>query len=160
MDITLLEDTAQRVAKPLIANHRTLATAESCTGGLIASALVSVPGVSEVFMEGCVSYANEAKMRTLSVKEETLAQYGAVSEQTAREMAQGIRAYAGTDFGIATTGVAGPGGGTKEKPVGLVYIACASASATLVRKLNLSGTRAQIRLEAARQALALLEEIG
>ena len=104
----------------------TVTTVESCTGGLLAGRLVNVPGVSEVFKQGFVTYSNEAKQRVLGVKEETLRQYGAVSRETAEEMAAGGAAAAGTSACVAITGLAGPGGGSPEKPVGLVYLAVES----------------------------------
>ena len=111
------------VAKLLVEKDLKVATAESCTGGMVASALIDYPGISSVFLEGCVTYSNESKIKRLGVKEETLNKYGAVSEETAIEMAKGIAEGLGADIGLSTTGVAGPGGGTDEKPVGLVYTA-------------------------------------
>ena len=105
-----------------------ITTAESCTGGLVAATIVNVSGASEVFQAGFVTYANEAKEKELGVKSETLQTYGAVSEKTAKEMAIGCAAHAKAQVGISTTGIAGPGGGTAEKPVGLVYIGCAVRS--------------------------------
>lgn len=116
---TSLEDV---LGAMLIEKKLTIATAESCTGGLLSGRLINYPGISEVFMEGAVTYSNEAKMNRLGVKKETLESYGAVSSETAAEMAKGIAKTAGTNIGVSTTGVAGPGGGTKEKPVGLVYV--------------------------------------
>jgi len=123
---------------------------------MIASKLVSVPGISGCLKEGLVTYSNEAKMKRLGVKAETLAAFGAVSENTAREMAEGVRLTSGADLGIATTGVAGPDGGTPECPVGLVFIAVASKNNTIIRKLQLSGSRERIRNAAALQALDTL----
>lgn len=145
------------VCASLLKEHRrTLAVAESCTGGMIASKLVSVPGISEWLTEGLVTYSNESKMRRLGVKRETLDAFGAVSEETAWEMAEGVRLSSGSDIGIATTGVAGPGGGTPRHPVGLVYIALASQTGTYVRRLQLSGSRERIRNAATLQALDIL----
>ena len=134
----------------------TVATAESCTGGLVAAKLVNYPGISAALGEAHVTYANEAKVRYCGVKEETLAAYGAVSEQTAREMAQGLREKSGADIAAATTGIAGPGGGTKEKPVGLVYVACASRHGVTVERLQLNGSRERVRNLAALKALDLI----
>lgn len=134
----------------------TLATAESCTGGMLASRIIDVPGVSEVFKAGFVTYANEAKQNLIGVKEETLAQFGAVSEQTAREMVLGAIKAAKADMAIATTGIAGPGGGTKEKPVGLVYIACGSADDIIVERCLFSGSRKEIRQASVEHALGML----
>lgn len=155
---------ASVIVDRLASKNMTVATAESCTGGLIASSIVDIAGASDCFNEGYITYSNEAKMRNLSVKESTLMQYGAVSTQTAKEMAMGVRKKAHADFGIASTGIAGPGGGSPEKPVGLVYIACAYDDKCQVRQLNLSGDRSQVRHQAADEALRLLsdcmDEIG
>ena len=149
------------VVSLLLESGETLATVESCTGGLIAKRLTDLPGVSAVYLGGAVTYANEAKERMVGVKHETLAAHGAVSEETAREMAEGIRAALGADYGIATTGIAGPGGGTPEKPVGTVYIAVASKAETRVKRLNLPPMRDReyIRTASATNALALLLEL-
>lgn len=141
------------IAKILISKNLTISTAESCTGGLIASRLVNYPGISSVFMEGSVTYSNEAKVNRLKVKKETLESFGAVSEETAREMAEGIAKTSGTNIGLSTTGIAGPGGGTDEKPVGLVYVGLYINGYIQARKLELSGDRATIRNKAAATAL-------
>ena len=135
----------------------TLATAESCTGGLIAKRVTDLAGCSDVFLGGCVTYANEAKEKLIGVSHETLEKYGAVSEQTAREMAKGVRLALGADVGIATTGIAGPGGGTPEKPVGTVYVAVSTAEGERVKLLNLSPKRSRefIRICAATNAMSL-----
>ncbi|MDF2699870.1 MAG: damage-inducible protein CinA [Haloplasmataceae bacterium] len=124
----------------------TIACAESCTGGMISSYLVDVPGSSIVFLEGMVTYSNEAKISRLGVKEETLDKFGAVSEETAFEMAKGIVLKSGANIGIVTTGIAGPGGGTDEKPVGLVYTAICYKDKVLVFKNIYNGDRYKIRL--------------
>ncbi len=129
----------------LLENNITIATAESCTGGLISEMLTDVPGISKVFMGGAVTYSNEAKMEYLGVKEQTLKAYGAVSRETAAEMAEGIRKRLKTDIGISVTGIAGPGGGTDEKPVGLVYVGLSSDGGTITKELRLSGNRKKIR---------------
>ena len=139
-------------------NGATLAVAESCTGGMIGELITSVSGASEVYGFGFITYANEAKEQILGVKHETLEKYGAVSGETAREMAEGIRKTACSDIGLATTGIAGPGGGTPEKPVGLVYIAAASDKGTVVERLDLGGSRERIRRSAALSALMLLKK--
>lgn len=141
------------VANTLIERNLTIALAESCTGGLIASKLVNCPGISSVFMEGAVTYSNDAKMRRLKVKAETLDKYGAVSEETAREMALGIQEAAKADIGISVTGIAGPDGGTPEKPVGLVYVGLCIKGDVKVKKLMLSGNREKIRNRTAIEAL-------
>ena len=133
----------------------TISTAESCTGGMIASKLIEVPGISENFIEGIVSYSNEAKIKRLKVKKETLEKYGAVSEEVAREMLAGLN----TDIGISTTGIAGPGGGTKNKPVGLVYIGIKVKDEVKVFKRELKGDRNKIRQRAMMHALYNLLKI-
>lgn len=141
------------VAKLLLVQKRTIAVAESCTGGEISSQLVRYPGISEVFMEGCVTYTNEAKMKRLGVSAQTLEKFGAVSEETAKEMAEGIARTSGASIGIATTGVAGPDGGTEEKPVGLVYIGIYNNGAAEAREFHFVGNRNKIRERATFQAL-------
>ena len=145
----------EKLLKLLLKNNFTLTTAESCTGGLIASRVVDVPGASAALMQGLVTYSNEAKTRYLGVREETLRAHGAVSEETAFEMACFGAKTAQTNVCLASTGIAGPGGGTPEKPVGLVYIAASCEGKCLVKKLRLSGTRRQIREQAAEAALLL-----
>lgn len=147
------------VAKLLIEKKLTIATAESCTGGMIASTLINYPGISEVFLEGAVTYSNEAKHKRLGVKNETLDKYGAVSEETAREMAIGIAKTAGTDVSIVTTGIAGPEGGTDEKPVGLVYIGVYVSGEVKVKKYIFNGNRSRIRLQATMMSLDMLRRI-
>lgn len=138
--------------------HYTVTTAESCTGGLLAGTILNVSGASSVFNEGYITYSNEAKERILDVSPETLCQYGAVSEETAREMAFGASRVAQADVGLSTTGIAGPTGGTKEKPVGLIYVACCIKGKIFVKKLQLNGTREENRNEAVRKTLELLNE--
>lgn len=138
-------DLQTATVKELIRKKVTIATAESCTGGLVSERITEVPGASEIFGCGICSYANEIKHRVLGVSKETLAKYGAVSEQTAREMAAGVRKLAGADIGVSTTGIAGPGGGTPEKPVGLVYIGIESDKLTTVLELKLNYHKADER---------------
>ncbi|NPB04812.1 MAG: CinA family protein [Aquificae bacterium] len=126
----------------------TVATAESCTGGLLASTLVSVPGSSDYFKGSVVAYSNEVKEKVLGVSPETLKLHGAVSAQTAREMAEGVRRLLGTDFGLSTTGIAGPGGGTPQKPVGLTYMALSAPDDILVFREVFPYDRNQNRLSA------------
>ena len=152
-DNTSLEEV---VSKLLVEKNLTIAVSESCTGGMVSSTLINYPGISSVFMEGCVTYSNEAKMNRLGVKKETLDKYGAVSEETAREMAQGIAKNFNTDIGLSTTGVAGPGGGTDEKPVGLVYVGIYIKGKTIVKKFNFIGDRQKIRI---RTTKCLLNEL-
>ncbi len=140
------DDTIEEVVvKQLIEKNITVSTCESCTGGLVASAITDIPGSSAIFGSGFVTYANEAKMNLVGVKKETLDAFGAVSEQTAREMARGAREKAGSDIAVSATGIAGPGGGTADKPVGLVYIAIADKNGETVKRLNLTGNRDRIR---------------
>lgn len=151
-------DVSELIGK-LVSKGLSVATAESCTGGLIASSIVDVPGASDCFNEGYVTYSNEAKMKNLGVKDSTLTAYGAVSYETATEMAKGVRKKAKADFGISSTGIAGPGGGSPKKPVGLVYVGCAfGQDQCKVLELHLKGDRTQVRQAAANEALKLLEE--
>ena len=135
---------------------KTLALAESCTGGFIANQITNVPGASEIFPGGIVAYSNDAKKKFLGVRAKTLAGHGAVSEAVARAMAEGALKKFGADFAIAVTGIAGPGGGTKSKPVGTVFIALAGGGETVVeRKLN-PLDREQFKQATANQALKML----
>ncbi|WP_297417801.1 competence/damage-inducible protein A [Clostridium sp.] len=147
------------VAKLLIERNLTISTAESCTGGMIASSLINYPGISEVFLEGAVTYSNEAKHNRLGVSNETLNKYGAVSEETAKEMAIGIAQTAQTDVSIVTTGIAGPEGGTEEKPVGLVYIGVYVQGEVTVQRCIFKGNRSKVRLQATITGLDMLRRI-
>lgn len=143
----------------LKANKMTVSTAESCTGGMISSALTAVPGMSECYGYGVVTYANEAKEKMLGVKAETLESYGAVSEQTACEMALGAVKLSGADVAVSVTGIAGPGGGTDQKPVGLVYIGFADKTGKCVAYKNLfGGDRNSVREQTVITALKVLIE--
>lgn len=146
------------VGKLLRERHQTLAVAESCTGGLVASKITDAPGASDYFLTGVVAYANETKMRLLHVPAEIIEQHGAVSEECARAMAEGVRADSKADYGIATTGIAGPGGGTEEKPVGLVFIAIADANGTFVLRQYWPGNREQFKQRVSQMALGLLRK--
>ncbi|MGC8861431.1 MAG: competence/damage-inducible protein A [Armatimonadota bacterium] len=151
------DQTLERVVVgSLIARKTTLAVAESCTGGLVASRITDVPGSSAAFLEGVVSYSNESKRKLLGVPSELLDRHGAVSEEVARAMAEGIRKTSGADFGLSTTGIAGPTGATPGKPVGLVYIALADADGTCAQRHQFGGSRADIKLRASQAALDLL----
>ena len=144
------------VVRLLVERKQTLALAESCTGGCLAHCVTNVPGASAVFPGGVVAYSNAAKRTFLGVRAGTLARHGAVSEAVAREMAAGARKKFGADFAMAVTGIAGPGGGTKSKPVGTVFIALADGCETVVeRKMNPSG-REQFKRDTADQALKML----
>lgn len=136
--------------------EQTISTAESCTGGHLASAITAVPGSSKSFLGGVVAYDNAVKMHQLGVGKTTLARFGAVSEQTACEMADGVRNALKTEIGVSTTGVAGPDGGTAEKPVGLVWIGLADAYGVRAHRLQLRGGRASIQARAATHALGLV----
>ena len=136
---------ARDVVKFLISNEKTIATAESCTAGLIAATIGDFPGVSAVFNEGFITYSNEAKEKILGVPHELLEKHGAVSHEVCQAMAEGVCARTGADIGIATTGIAGPDGGTKEKPVGLVYIGFSVYGKTTVYKYIFSGNRNKVR---------------
>ncbi|MGN0026259.1 MAG: competence/damage-inducible protein A [Clostridium sp.] len=146
------------VAELLCEKSFSIATAESCTGGMIASTLISYPGISKVFKEGAVTYSNEAKIKRLGVSEETLNKFGAVSKETAKEMAEGMARVANTDIAISTTGLAGPDGGTDEKPVGLVYIGIFIKGKIIVEKFNFTGDREAVRRKATMNALNILRK--
>lgn len=145
----------EQVVRLLQERRFTITTAESCTGGLIAGTLVNVAGASDVLCEAYVTYSNEAKQRLVGVGAETLEQFGAVSGQTAYEMAAGAARAAGADVALSSTGIAGPGGGTPEKPVGLVYIGCCVQGKVKVRELHFHGDRMQNRMHTVEEALKL-----
>ena len=144
------------VTKKLIAGRHTVATAESCTGGMIGELLTIMPGSSAAFMGGAITYSNAEKVRQLGVREATLAAHGAVSEETVREMAAGARERFGTQLAVAVSGVAGPDGGTPDKPVGTVWLALASATGITTKKLSWPGSRDQVRTLSAWWALKLI----
>jgi len=141
------------VSKLLIKNKLTISIAESCTGGLVSSTFINYPGISSVFVEGCVTYSNESKINRLGVNHNTLDIYGAVSEETAIEMVEGIAKNFNTNVAISTTGIAGPGGGSIEKPVGLVYIGIYINGNTTVKKYIFNGNREEIRIQATKNAI-------
>jgi len=150
----------QRVGDVLRENDATVAVAESCTGGLVGSLLTDVPGSSDYFDRGLVTYSYDAKLQHLGVARETLDDHGAVSEPVAREMARGVRDVAGTTWGVATTGIAGPSGGTDEKPVGTVFVGVAYAgewgtqsSDSTVSRYEFDGDRLAVKERIARRAL-------
>ncbi len=146
----------EKIVSVLARRGQSVSTAESCTGGLLAGQLISVPGASDVFNAGFITYANEAKRKYALVSKKTLKKYGAVSRECAKEMAKGVAKNAQADAGVATTGIAGPGGGTDEKPVGLVYIACFYNGKTKVKEYHFEGTRQEIRQQSVAKALKLL----
>ncbi len=142
----------------LIENNITISTAESCTGGSLGKIITSVPGASSIYGYGFITYANEAKKKILGVSRETLEKHGAVSPATALEMAKGAREVSGSDIAVSVTGIAGPGGGTAEKPVGLVYIAIADKDGEEYRKLNLDGNRDEVRAQTCNKVFHLVKE--
>lgn len=155
MELRSLEE---RVIALLKEKKYVISAAESCTGGLFLATLINVSGASEVIKEGFITYAEEAKQQRLGVKSETLATYTAVSEQTAREMAEGLRAVTRAEVAVSITGLAGPGGGTEEIPVGTVFVGCCCNEYVTVRRLQLKGNRLEIRQAAVEGALLLVEE--
>ena len=152
VDIKLLNKISFQLKK----QHLTVATAESCTGGLIAHTLTNVSGSSEYFDRGIVSYSNKAKVELLGVPEDILKEHGAVSEQVAKAMAKGVREKSKVDIGLATTGIAGPTGGTKEKPVGLVYLGIAGSKNVEVKRFIFSGNRLENKESTCSAALQML----
>ena len=148
----------ERAYSLLSERNVTLASAESCTGGLLAKRITDIPGSSGVFLGGVVPYSNEMKEAVLGIPREIIVEHGAVSEQTARMMADGVRGLSGADFGIGITGIAGPGGGSDEKPVGLVYVALAARDGTYCRKMMMGtyGGRDMIRARSVNTALDML----
>ncbi len=154
---TTSDETMEQVIGNLLTEeNKTLSIAESCTGGLIGERITEVAGASRYFIEGVIAYANEAKIRTLNVPKELIEAHGAVSGEVAEAMAKGVRERTNTDFGISVTGVAGPDGGTAEKPVGLVFIGFSNANETKSIKMNLPGDRYLIRWRASQAALDFL----
>ncbi|MCG8431868.1 MAG: CinA family protein [Candidatus Omnitrophica bacterium] len=146
----------RRIHTILTERGRTVAVAESCTGGLISASLTAQPGSSAFFLRGIIAYSNQSKEELLGIPRSLLRKAGAVSDTVARKMAQNIREQAGADRGIGVTGIAGPSGGTKDKPVGTVYIAVSSPDKTVCKRFSFRGTRRRIRQEAARRSLVML----
>ena len=151
-------DIERRVGEKLLQHRYTLSLGESCTGGLIGHRLTDVPGSSEYFLGGIIAYSYEAKERLLGVRHDTLYQHGAVSEETAQEMARGARHALGADIGLAVTGIAGPGGGLPGKPVGLTWIALSSRDLEAARQFIWRGDREANKLQSSEAALGMLEE--
>ena len=147
------------IYKKLKEKNMKIAFCESCTGGLISSRFIQIPGTSEVFDRGIITYSNKSKTEELGVTKETLDKYGAVSEQTALEMATGLRDKTGVDIALSTTGIAGPSGGTKEKPVGLVFIGIATKDNSYAIKSTLSGNRNSIQNKATSRAFNELRKV-
>ncbi len=152
------ETLAENVLKLLKEKELTLTTAESCTGGMLAARLTDIPGASEVFKQGLVTYSNKAKRKLLEVKKTTLKDFGAVSEKTAKEMAKNGAFMTGADACVAITGIAGPDGGSDEKPVGLVYIGCSLKNKITVKEFHFQGNREKVREYAVVRALTLLRD--
>ena len=148
----------EEIILKLVENNITIATAESCTGGSLGKIITSVPGVSSIYGYGFITYANEAKINILEVSPKTLEEHGAVSCETALQMAIGARAAAKSDIAVSVTGIAGPGGGSAEKPVGLVYIAIADKDGAEYRKLSLDGSRDEIREKTCDNVFGLIKE--
>jgi len=153
-----MENITKQVHDQLIKTGKTIAVAESCTGGLLSSLLTSLSGSSKYFILGAITYSNKAKS-DLHIPVTIIAKKGAVSKEVASKMAQGIRKLAKTDFGISVTGIAGPTGGSSEKPVGTVFIATSSKSKSICKKFRFTGNRSAIRKKAALHALKLLKLI-
>lgn len=154
------DDTVEEMVARLLAKlNRTIAVAESCTGGLMAHKLTNIPGISKFFERGIVSYSNNSKEVLLKVKHDTIKKFGAVSEETAKEMAEGIRISAGTDIGVSITGIAGPDGGTPLKPVGLVYIGYSDSNKCCVEKHIFSGGRTDIKEQSVNSAFHLVRKM-
>lgn len=144
------------VGQLLRKKKKTLAVAESCTGGLISNRITDVSGCSGCFIMGLVAYSNGIKENILGVSDKSIQKYGAVSKQVALEMAKGVRLLAATDIGISVTGIAGPTGGTKSKPVGLVYIALVMGRKQIVKEFRFKGSRKEIKFQASEAALELI----
>lgn len=149
-------DLINKISRLLSEQKLKIATAESCTGGLIAHSLTNISGSSDYFDRGVVSYSNQAKIELLDVPQNLLIEYGAVSEQVAKAMAEGVRKKSNVDIGLSTTGIAGPSGGTKEKPVGLVYIGISTTDKTEAKKFQFSGNRLQNKQSTCDAALQML----
>lgn len=148
----------EQVVQKLIEKKWKITTAESCTGGLLAGRILNVSGASSVYEEGHITYSNAAKEKILGVSHNTLEKYGAVSTETAKEMAVGAAKTANADVALSTTGIAGPTGGTKDKPVGLIYIACSVLGKVYGKELRLKGTREENRAKTVEEALKLFLE--
>ena len=145
------------IGKLLLEKKFTISCAESCTGGLLTDRLTNIAGSSAYVKGSVIAYANEIKINVLHVNEETIKNFGAVSEQTAREMAENVRQILNTDIGVSITGIAGPGGGSDEKPVGLVYIGISGPSGGKVEQFKFNGTRTEVKEKAVEAALVLIQ---
>jgi nicotinamide-nucleotide amidase len=152
------ETLAEVVSAKLTSQGKTIATAESCTGGLLSKMLTDISGSSNYFTYGWITYSNEAKITQLNVQSDLIEQHGAVSEQVAKAMAQGARKWADSDFAIAITGIAGPTGGTEQKPLGLVYICVSYDGGCDIKQCFFTFSRQYVRLRAAHTALNMLRQ--
>jgi len=148
-----------KIHQILLKKKKTIAVAESCTGGLVSKLLTDLPKSSKYFLLGVISYSNSAKTSVLKVSAKIIRERGAVSAQVAAEMAESVRRLGKTDFGISITGIAGPGGGSKDKPVGTVFCAVADKSKTVIEEFNFSGSRGSIRRQSSQKALELLKTL-
>lgn len=162
-DVALQEDISDislenTVVQLLMDRGLSVTCAESCTGGLLSGRIINVPGVSDVYKAGFITYSNKAKRKLLGVRKDTLKKFGAVSPETAREMAKGAARAAKADVALSVTGIAGPDGGTPEKPVGLVYIGCSVKGKVTVKKCLFSGSRLQVREATVEAALEYLKK--
>lgn len=155
----MVEDQSRKIVESLRASSKTVGTAESCTGGMVSVALTAIPGSSDVLKGAVVSYSNEVKVNELGVSPGTLERYGAVSEQTAREMARGVQRSLDVDIAVSTTGIAGPGGGTPEKPLGTVWIAVLEGEHEEARCFHFPGDREAVRIQATIEALKMVSEV-
>ncbi len=154
-----MEHTVSQIHKLLIKNKKSIAVAESCTGGLLSNLLTQIPGSSKYFILGVIAYSNKAKENILKVPVNIIAKKGAVSINVCERLAKSVRLMAKTDFGIGITGIAGPGGGSKEKPVGTVFIAIDTKNKQICKKFNFTGSRITIRKKAALKALELVKDL-
>ncbi len=154
-----MRERAKQIHKLLLQKCRSIAIAESCTGGQLSQVLTSISGSSQCFLLGIVAYSNFAKTRILKVPPALIDKHGAVSQAVARKMAQNVAVLAKADLGISITGIAGPTGGTKTKPVGTVFIAVATKNKTICKRFNFKGNRTSIRKQAVTEALNLLKSL-
>ena len=154
--ISSIDELKIKLYNALREKNLTLSTAESCTGGMIGAFITSIPGISSYYGYGFVTYSNEAKQKLIGVRGETLEKFGAVSAETVLEMAEGALRVSGADIAVSVSGIAGPGGGSEKKPVGLVYIGYAQKEKRLFKKLNLSGDRDLVRLLTVKNVLELI----
>jgi len=160
MGVKIMRNSLEKTIEDHLRNKSwTLSIAESCTGGLVCDRITDVSGSSDYFMGGMVNYSNESKAEHLGIRLDYIKRYGAVSPQVARRMAQGVRKTFHTNFGLSTTGVAGPTGGTKRSPVGRVFVGIANGRRAWVKKLDLKGSRREIKQKAAERSLKFLYEI-